>query len=1284
METGQLLQTFKGHKDSINSVAISPDSKSIVSGSGDKTVKRWSFETGLLLQSFKGHEDSVNTVAFSPEGNSIISGSWDKTVKRWSLETGLLLQTFKGHTGSVASAAISPDGKSIVSGSEDKAVKRWSLETGQLLQTFNGHKDFVSSIAISSDGKSIVSGSEDKTVKRWSLETGQLLQTFRGHEYSVYSVAVSPDGKSIISGSGDKTVKRWSLETGQLLQTFKGHTDSVTSVAISLNGKSIVSGSLDKTVKRWSLETGQLLQTFNGHKDYISSVAISPDGKSIVSGSWDKTVKHWSLETGQLLQTFVGHQYPVGSIAISLDGKSIISAGVTVKRWSLETGQLLQTFKGHTDSITSVAISPDGKSIISGSWDKTVKRWSLETGLLLQTFNGYKYPVTSIAFSPDGKNIINGGADGIKYWQIDTRHPLNTFWAGNNGTWFRLDYNDKNPELSYLTVADNGTVLLRKDQDNYWQSVLPKAASKDKDKLSVSIEPVSLTATQDKHFYKIRVYNQGNKPAYWIKLLSQYHPLEHQIGLFISPYTEAGLNQQNQAWIPESIQVLAPKQSAVLYANIFMDIPYQQAEFFVPKPAGYTVPIHLITANGTTISTKLNVKIKLSKPEFIDQENSYNAEKNTLQLNLQNAGEGDLRDINFKLNWKNASNEQIEASLLTIPRIKPQSKQPLSFALPKDISDEQIASIHLLAETNRYPRYRWRGKPEISIHNAWLMWLVAAVSLLLLGTTAFIYRRNRILRHPLVLELSASPTHIFELPPEQIGDAKRRLSRAKSLDLVLDKSQISDDTFTQSIEALANISDQQTAAYLAERLSATLTTADNKATKKGVVFELQLSDSFSLNLSKIRLYLAHPSSAVQDVFTELKSLANAKGYICLIIGKNSAFQRTLYKTTTEPTNKWVAPRGAELTRLLLSPDAEAVLATVLASQIALKHISPYRIGGGVEDKSLFFGRTEIINQIINRDPANYLVLGGRQMGKSSLLKALKRHYVDIASIDCYYQSLASEVLLPRLASQLKLPKCEQPDDFAQHLSAYLQTTEQHLVFLIDEADRFVQSEIDNDYQVLNVLRRFSEEGRCSFILAGFWQLYRHAVLDYQSPLRNFAEIVSVGALEKEACYQLTTVPMQSMNLSYANEAIIEHLLEKCGQRANLIVIACMYIINHLPSHQRVIEAGDVHNALYSDDINKAIAGWVISDEEQARFYDKLVVYSSIDQEDFSSGELIQSLQKKGVKVDMSEFDASLARLELAYIIGKDQQGRYRYRVPLLVEMIKNDSPQIRLDALLEV
>jgi WD40 repeat protein len=105
------LQTLEGHTGSVRSVAFSPNSKQVVSGSSDQTVRLWDAATGAPLQMLEGHTDSVYCVAFSPDGKQVVSESGDQTVRLWDAATGALLQTLEGHTSSVSSMAFSPDSK---------------------------------------------------------------------------------------------------------------------------------------------------------------------------------------------------------------------------------------------------------------------------------------------------------------------------------------------------------------------------------------------------------------------------------------------------------------------------------------------------------------------------------------------------------------------------------------------------------------------------------------------------------------------------------------------------------------------------------------------------------------------------------------------------------------------------------------------------------------------------------------------------------------------------------------------------------------------------------------------------------------------------------------------------------------------------------------------------------------------------------------------------------------------------------------------------------------------
>jgi WD40 repeat protein len=66
-------------------VSFSHDSKTLASGSADKTIKLWNLETGKQIRTLNGHSEGVMSVSFSPDGKTLAPGSWDKTIKLWNL-----------------------------------------------------------------------------------------------------------------------------------------------------------------------------------------------------------------------------------------------------------------------------------------------------------------------------------------------------------------------------------------------------------------------------------------------------------------------------------------------------------------------------------------------------------------------------------------------------------------------------------------------------------------------------------------------------------------------------------------------------------------------------------------------------------------------------------------------------------------------------------------------------------------------------------------------------------------------------------------------------------------------------------------------------------------------------------------------------------------------------------------------------------------------------------------------------------------------------------------------
>ena len=81
------IRELEGSKiGEINSVDISPDGSSFVTGGGDRMIKVWDYDEGSVKKIGLGHSCNITKVKFSPDGQRVVSVGAEGAIMIWKIE----------------------------------------------------------------------------------------------------------------------------------------------------------------------------------------------------------------------------------------------------------------------------------------------------------------------------------------------------------------------------------------------------------------------------------------------------------------------------------------------------------------------------------------------------------------------------------------------------------------------------------------------------------------------------------------------------------------------------------------------------------------------------------------------------------------------------------------------------------------------------------------------------------------------------------------------------------------------------------------------------------------------------------------------------------------------------------------------------------------------------------------------------------------------------------------------------------------------------------------------
>jgi len=478
-----------------DSVALSPDGKTLATVSEDGTAQLWDLATrhriGAPLSAGAGR---IQAVAFSLDGKILATGSHNGTAQLWDVATRTRIGSplsagpdveEAAAPGGVDAVAFSPGGKTFATATTAGKVQLWEVATrtptGRPISAGSSGVEGTA-IAFSPDGKTIATANGGGTASVWDLATGSRVDgPFTTGPDQTDAIAFSPDGKTLATAGGDGLVRLWDLAIHSEIGAPLPGSGTPAALAFSPDGRTLATMDAGGTARLLNVATSAQInaptKTSSTSGNSLDAAAFSPDGKNLATvidtslNNGHAVGQLWSLATHRP----IGGPLPLGvddagSVAFSPDGKTLATDSVSgiVQLWDVATharlGSLIRTAQnglGFEEGGPDVAFSPDGKTLATTSGGSTVQLWDVASHARIGTLvaaNGTP-ALTRVAFSPDGKTLATWGVPGpVRLWDIATHAQIGAPLSADNGLVFAVAFSPDGKTLA--TMNADGTAQL--------------------------------------------------------------------------------------------------------------------------------------------------------------------------------------------------------------------------------------------------------------------------------------------------------------------------------------------------------------------------------------------------------------------------------------------------------------------------------------------------------------------------------------------------------------------------------------------------------------------------------------------------------------------------------------------------------------------------------------------------------------------------------------------------------------------------------------------------------
>ncbi|KAL7424609.1 WD domain protein [Cryptotrichosporon argae] len=312
--SGAHVRGWRCHRTGINDISLSPDGLYVATAADDGTALVFALARGLqdagLLRVFEGHTAPVLSVAFSPTSNRLATGSFDESVIIWDVLGGEALHTIPAHADAVWTVGWDNEGALVITGSADGLIRLWDAHTGQCLRTLDNESNApVAHAAFTPSSFFLLSSVMASSILVYNLHTSRVLKTLRAPEFVSETFAApahvfarprrrrvpnadaahgagqaaEANGDADVDGAASGHDARGEKAMGSQ-RTAKARASGTLVVAGSENGKIIL----------WDLNERRVVAVLDAHEGPVLAVTVDARSGLLATAGADGKIKVWT------------------------------------------------------------------------------------------------------------------------------------------------------------------------------------------------------------------------------------------------------------------------------------------------------------------------------------------------------------------------------------------------------------------------------------------------------------------------------------------------------------------------------------------------------------------------------------------------------------------------------------------------------------------------------------------------------------------------------------------------------------------------------------------------------------------------------------------------------------------------------------------------------------------------------------------------------------------------------------------------------------------------------